>query len=81
MSARCDICNKKSYTGGSHTHHAGVAGGQWKKRAPTTPRGFKPNLHWVTLPFDGVFRRVRVCAKCIKRARFDLRKKAVPVIV
>ncbi len=60
--------------GRSHTHHTGVAGGQWKKRAQTTIRRFKPNLHWVSLPFDGVLKRVRACTSCIKRVRFDLRK-------
>mgnify|MGYP001584039715 CR=1 len=72
MAARCEICNKKSYAGGSHTHHTGVAGGQWKKRAQTTIRRFKPNLHWKTMQMDGVARRVRACTKCIKRVKFDL---------
>lgn len=74
MAARCEICFKKSYAGGSHTHHTGVAGGQWKKRAQTTIRQFKPNLHWTTMSFDGVAKRVRACTKCIKRAKFDLKK-------
>lgn len=77
MSSHCDICDKKSYTGGQHTHHAGVAGGQWKKRAPTTVRGFSPNLHWVTLPMNGIATRLHACTKCIKRVRFDLEKAAL----
>lgn len=74
MAFRCEICDKKYQAGRSHTHHPGVAGGQWKKRAPVTLRSFKPNLHWATLPFNGVMKRVRACTKCIKRSRFDLRK-------
>ncbi len=74
MAYVCDICGKHSSAGRQHTHHVGVAGGQWKKRAPTTLRGFKPNLHWVTMSVGGVMRRVRACTNCIKRVRFDLER-------
>jgi ribosomal protein L28 len=76
MAYICELCEKKTRTGGQHTHHPGVAGGQWKKRAPKTSRMFSPNLHYVTLPMNGELTRVRACAKCIKRVRFDLAKKA-----
>lgn len=76
MAYRCDICEKKTHAGRSHTHHTGVAGGQWKKRAQTTLRSFAPNLHWVTMPMNGTLTRVRACTNCIKRVRFDLRKDA-----
>ena len=75
MAYQCDICMKKSHAGRQHTHHTGVAGGQWKKRAQTTMRSFRPNLHYITLPVEGVSRRIRACAKCIKRIRFDNRKQ------
>ena len=77
MATDCDICGKKSYRGRQHTHHPGVAGGQWKKRAPKTGRKFSPNLHWVTLPIMGSPTRVHACTKCIKRSRFDLKKEEV----
>lgn len=77
MAYQCYICSKKTHAGRQHTHHAGVAGGQWKKRAQTTLRYFKPNLHWVTLPFNGVMTRVRACTKCIKRVKFDLQKQSI----
>jgi large subunit ribosomal protein L28 len=77
MAYQCDICSKKSHAGRSHTHHTGVAGGQWKKRAQKTVRTFSPNLHYVTIPVGGIMTRVRACAKCIKRARFDLKKASV----
>ncbi len=77
MAYRCEICDKKTQAGRQHTHHTGVAGGQWKKRAQTTLRQFKPNLHWVTIQVSGVLKRVKACAKCIKRAKFDLQKAAV----
>ncbi|MBU1327330.1 50S ribosomal protein L28 [Patescibacteria group bacterium] len=77
MAYRCELCDKKTRSGRQHTHHSGVAGGQWKRRAPVTLRTFKPNLHAVTISAEGVLRRVRACTKCIKRAKFDLRKKVV----
>ena len=81
MAYQCQICLKKTHTGRSHTHHTGVAGGQWKKRAQTTLRTYKPNLHWVTLPMGGVMTRVRACAKCIKRSRFDVAKAQTALAV
>ncbi len=77
MAYQCDLCSKKTHAGRQHTHHTGVAGGQWKKRAQKTVRSFAPNLHWITLPIHGVATRVRACAKCIKRVKFDIRKAAV----
>jgi len=77
MAYQCDICSKKTHSGGSHTHHTGVAGGQWKKRAQTTIRSFAPNLHYVTMTIAGSATRVRACTNCIKRVRFDLKKAAV----
>jgi ribosomal protein L28 len=79
MSYTCEICDKKTHAGRQHTHHTGVAGGQWKKRAQTTLRSFAPNLHTVTIPIKGVFTRVRACAKCIKRVRFENKKIVAPV--
>lgn len=76
MAYQCDICEKKTHAGRQHTHHTGVAGGQWKKRAQTTSRSFAPNLHWVTLPMNGVMTRVKACTSCIKRVRFDNKKAA-----
>jgi ribosomal protein L28 len=77
MAYQCEICSKKTHAGRQHTHHTGVAGGQWKKRAQTTNRDFAPNLHNVTLNLNGTLTRVRACAKCIKRNKFDLKKKTV----
>ena len=73
MAFQCDICSKKTQRGRQHTHHTGVAGGQWKKRAQTTMRRFRPNLHWVTMKVEGTMKRVRACTKCIKRVKFDLK--------
>ena len=80
MAYQCDLCSKKTHAGKQHTHHTGVAGGQWKKRAQKTTRSFAPNLHVVTLSIKGAMIRVKACAKCIKRAKFDL-KKSLPKVV
>lgn len=64
--------------GRSHTHHRGVAGGRWKKRAPKTQRLFKPNLQKVTIMFEGAEKSVRLCAKCLKRIRKDVRDGVKP---
>jgi ribosomal protein L28 len=76
MAYACELCLKKTRAGRQHTHHTGVAGGQWKKRAQTTLRSFKPNLHMVTLPIKGKLTRVKACAKCIKRVKFDMAREA-----
>ncbi len=76
MAYQCDLCLKKTHAGRQHTHHVGVAGGQWKKRAQTTFRSFAPNLHMVTVTINGMKLRVKACAKCIKRTKFDNRKAA-----
>jgi large subunit ribosomal protein L28 len=81
MAYQCEICLKKAHAGRQHTHHTGVAGGQWKKRAQKTDRTFTPNLHNVTLSIKGVMTRVHACAKCIKRVRFDNKKLAVKIPV
>lgn len=83
MAYRCDICDKKTMAGRQNRHHPGVAGQRWKHRAQTTLRDFKPNLHFVTLPINGALTRVRACAKCIKRVKFDSKKaqEVTPVVV
>lgn len=74
MAYRCELCDKKTRQGRSSKHHPGVAGRQWKRRAQTTIRDFRPNLHWVTIPLGGVMVRVHACTRCIKRVKFDAAK-------
>ncbi|MCL4353041.1 bL28 family ribosomal protein [Patescibacteria group bacterium] len=61
--------------GRSHTHHPGVAGGRWKKKAPVTQKIFKPNLHWAKMPINGVMKRVRLCTKCLRTVRSNFKNK------
>ncbi len=77
MAYVCDNCGRHSYHGRQHTHHTGVAGGQWKKRAQVTGRVFRANLHWVSLPVAGDMTRMRLCTDCSSRIKFDLKKTSV----
>jgi large subunit ribosomal protein L28 len=82
MSYKCENCSKKTVLGRQHTHHTGVAGGQWKKRATKTNRTFRPNLHVVSLSINGVLTRMKLCAKCIKKLHGNLKtKKVEPAVV
>ncbi len=69
MSYICEICLKKSVTGSSQKHKRGVAGKRWLHRAPKTPRIFKPNLQRVTVLIGNEKKKIRLCAKCIKRIK------------
>ncbi len=69
MSFSCEICEKKSSVGSSQKHRRGVAGKRWLYRAPKTPRVFKPNLQRVGLVIAGENKKMRVCAKCLKRIK------------
>jgi len=69
MSYVCQLCDKKTVHGQSHTHQRGVAGKRWKSRAPVTKRLFKPNLQDVDVIIAGVTAKMRLCTKCIKRIR------------
>lgn len=66
--------------GRQHTHHRGVAGGRWKKRAPKTAKAFAPNLQRVKIMVGDVMKQVKLCTKCIKRVKKDLREGVTPFV-
>lgn len=66
MALQCDNCQKGRMVGKQHKHHAGVAGGRWRKRAPVTQKIFSPNLHSARIVVDGVGKRMRLCTKCLR---------------
>ncbi len=68
----CFNCGKGILMGRQHTHHRGVAGGRWKKRAPKTAKAFAPNLQKIRIMIGGVAKQVRLCTKCIKRIKKDI---------
>ncbi len=76
----CFHCGKRALYGRSHTHHRGVAGGRWKKRAPKTQRIFKVNLQSVEIIVKGKTQRVQLCMKCLKRIKKDLTDGKRPFI-
>jgi len=77
---KCYHCGKGVLFGRSHTHHRGVAGGRWKKRAPKTQRLFKPNLHKVNIMINNVKKKVKLCMKCLKRVKKDVKDGKKPFI-
>lgn len=76
----CYHCEKGALYGRSHTHHRGVAGGRWKKRAPKTQRIFMPNLQRVMILEDHKQIRVNLCNKCLKRVKKDMNEGKKPFL-
>ena len=76
----CYHCGKGIIFGRSHTHHRGVAGGRWKKRAPKTQKIFRPNLQKVEILEQGKALTVRLCTKCIKRVKKDMKDGVYPFV-
>jgi ribosomal protein L28 len=76
----CYYCEKGVIFGRSHTHHRGVAGGRWKKRAPKTPRIFEPNLQKVMIIEDKEAKKVKLCTKCLKRIKKDIKEGKKPFL-
>jgi ribosomal protein L28 len=71
MAYACENCGKGITFGRQSTHHRGVAGKRWKKRAQVTLRTFKPNLQKVGVMVSGKMVSMRLCTSCIKRFRKD----------
>ncbi len=69
MSYICQICKKGNVVGRSHTHKRGVAGRRWRKKTTKTPRLFRVNLQKVTVLLNDKEKKMRLCAKCIKRIK------------
>jgi len=78
--AICYHCGKGVMHGRSHTHKRGVAGGRWKKKAPKTQRLFRANIQRMTIIENGKEKRVKLCAKCIKRIKKDVKEGKKPFL-
>lgn len=76
----CYHCGKGVLYGRTHTHHRGVAGGRWKKRAPKKQRVFRANLIRLNIIENGLVKRVKLCASCLKRVRKDIKDKVIPFV-
>ncbi len=77
---KCYHCGKGILMGRSHTHHRGVAGGRWKKRAPKTQRIFHANLQAVAVLEKGKTINVKLCTKCLKRMKKDVKDGVKPFL-
>jgi ribosomal protein L28 len=69
MAYRCDLCGKGSQASRLQTHKPGVAGGQWKKRAPEKNRRSLPNLHIYRGYLLGDVGKWTLCTKCQRLVR------------
>ena len=67
MAYMCENCKKVTVAGRTQTHHRGVAGKRWKKRAPMTLRVFRPNLQKVTVLLAGKSVQQKLCTSCIRK--------------
>ena len=76
MAYICDICGKGKVVGRSQRHKRGVAGKRWRKRAQKTKKIFSPNLQKATLSVNGEEKQMKVCAKCLKKAKKDGKVKS-----
>ena len=81
MAYACDYCGKGVQYGETGKHHRGVAGGRWKKRAPKTQRIFKANLVRLSIIEKGLTKRIRLCTKCLKRIRKDMKDGKKPFLI
>lgn len=66
MAKICDKCGKGSLRGQNITHHRGVAGGRWKRKAPKTKKISKPNLHPAWVIESGKRVRKHFCTSCLR---------------
>ncbi|OGE10134.1 hypothetical protein A3A60_00505 [Candidatus Curtissbacteria bacterium RIFCSPLOWO2_01_FULL_42_26] len=67
----CQICGKKSVIQKSGAHQYG---GGWAMRATKKRAVWQVNLHSVKVTFGGVRRTMRLCTKCLRRVRSEMKK-------
>jgi len=77
----CYHCGKGVLYGRTHTHHRGVAGGRWKKRAPKMRKIFRANLVRTSIVENNKEKRVKLCANCLKRIKKDMKEGKKPFVV
>lgn len=66
----CEICKKKSIIQKSGVHQYG---GGWAKRATKKSTAWLPNLHYVKVTYHGVRRTMRLCSKCLRRVKAQVK--------
>lgn len=68
----CEICGKKSMIQKSGAHQYG---GGWAMRATKKRAVWQVNLHSVKVTYQGVRRTMRLCSKCLRRVKAEMKKK------
>jgi large subunit ribosomal protein L28 len=67
MAKVCDVCGKGLQSGQNIRH---VHSGAWARKAPRTKRVYHPNLQTVTVETKRGKRRLKICAKCLKKGTY-----------
>ena len=67
----CEICKKGSMIQKSGAHQYG---GGWAMRATKKRVVFKVNLHSVKVTYQGRRQTMRLCTKCLRRVKSEMRK-------
>ena len=70
----CQICGKKSMIQKSGAHQYG---GGWAMRATKKRAVWMPNLHSAKVTYLGVRRTMRLCTKCLRRVKEEMKKLSV----
>jgi large subunit ribosomal protein L28 len=73
MARVCEICKKKTATGGSLARRGlpKKKGGVGLRITGHTKRKYLPNLQRVRATIDGRVRRITVCTRCIKAGKIQ----------
>ena len=68
---QCEICGKKSIIQkyGAHQY-----GGGWAMRATKKRHVWMVNLHSVKVTYQGVRKTMRLCTKCLRRVKAEMKK-------
>jgi len=71
MARVCEICNKRTESGGSIARRGlpKKKGGVGLNITGRSKRKFKPNIQRVRALVNGEARRIKVCTRCIKSGR------------
>ncbi|OGD87118.1 hypothetical protein A2870_02305 [Candidatus Curtissbacteria bacterium RIFCSPHIGHO2_01_FULL_41_11] len=67
---KCQVCGKGSMIQKSGAHQYG---GGWAMRATKKRRVWMPNLHAVKVTYQGVRRTMRLCSKCLRRVKAQMK--------
>lgn len=66
----CEICKKGSQIQKSGAHQYG---GGWAMRAPKKRFVWMPNLHSVKVIYQGVHLTMRLCTKCLRKVKGEMK--------